>query len=237
MNIDTTYRIDAPEIMDDFTLEGNTLREALDKIAAINRFLGGNKVTMEGVKALLADIPKENEITIVDIGCGNGDMLRMLANYAIRTDRHFRLIGIDANRFTVNYARRLSEVFPNIHYECRDVFDPGFETMEYDIILATLTLHHFKENEILELLETFKRNAKIGIVINDLERSWLAYRLFQGLAFVCGLNHMSREDGLISILRGFKKHELLDYSRKIGFEKATVRWKWAFRYQWIIPSA
>lgn len=235
MNIDTTYRIETSEMMDDFTLEGKTLREALDKIAAINRFLGGNKVTLEGVEALIANIPPEQEITIVDVGCGNGDMLRMLANYAIKNDRHFKLIGIDANRFTVNYARQLSGVFPNIHYECRDIFEPGFEKMEYDIALCTLTMHHFKENEIIDLLSVFQRQSKIGIVVNDLERSWLAYRLFQALAFVCGLNKMSREDGLLSILRGFKKHELVQFSERMDFKNAVVRWKWAFRYQWIIP--
>jgi hypothetical protein len=59
--------------------------------------------------------------------------------------------------------------------------------------------------------------------------------LFQALAFVCGLNKMSREDGLLSILRGFKKPELVQFSQKMGFKNAVVRWKWAFRYQWIIP--
>jgi 2-polyprenyl-3-methyl-5-hydroxy-6-metoxy-1,4-benzoquinol methylase len=235
MIIDTTYRTQAAETMDDFTLEGKTLRDALDKIAAINRFLGGNRVTLEGIEALITEIPHEQEITIVDVGCGNGDMLRLLANYAIKNDRHFKLIGIDANRFTVNYARQLSEVFPNIHYECRDIFEPGFENMEYDIALCTLTMHHFKEDEIMGLLSVFKRQSKIGIVINDLERSWLAYRLFQALAFVCGLNKMSREDGLLSILRGFKKPELVQFSQRMGFKNAIVRWKWAFRYQWIIP--
>lgn len=235
MNIDTTYRIHAPEMMDDFNLEGKMLREALDKIATINHFLGGNKVTLEGVEALIANIPPEKEITIVDVGCGNGDMLRMLANYAIKTDRHFKLIGIDANRFTVNYARHLSEVFPNIHFECRDIFDQEFEKMEYDLVLCTLTLHHFKEEKIMQLLDIFKRRARVGVVINDLERSGLAYRLFQALAFVCGLNRLSREDGLLSILRGFKKRELEQFSEKMGFKNAVVRWKWAFRYQWIIP--
>jgi 2-polyprenyl-3-methyl-5-hydroxy-6-metoxy-1,4-benzoquinol methylase len=57
---------------------GDELRDALDKIAKINQLLGGNKLTLLGVKELIADNPKTAEITIVDVGCGNGDMLRTL---------------------------------------------------------------------------------------------------------------------------------------------------------------
>ena len=52
-NINTKYRTDEPEIMDDFLLEGDELQDALDKIAKINQLLGGNKLTLEGVKSLL----------------------------------------------------------------------------------------------------------------------------------------------------------------------------------------
>ena len=77
-------------------------------------------------------------------------------------------------------------------------------------------------------------NPRIGIVINDLHRSTLAYRLFQGLCFAFQLNAMSREDGLVSILRGFKKNELVHFSKKLKFSNYKIQWKWAFRYQWII---
>jgi hypothetical protein len=97
-----------------------------------------------------------------------------------------------------------------------------------------LTLHHFKDDEIISLLNVFYQNAHIGIVVNDLQRSAIAYRLFQGLCIVFRLNKMSIEDGLTSILRGFKKQELIDFSKKLNFKKYIIQWKWAFRYQWII---
>ncbi len=236
MGIDTTYRIDAPEIMDNFSMEGELLRDALDKIAGINRFLGGNKLTLQGVRTLIADVPQDREITIVDIGCGNGDMLRALSDFASRNNLQFKLIGIDANQFTVNYAKELSATYPAISYRCMDVFDEPFQNLQYDIVLATLTLHHFKDNEILSLLSDFKKKAAIGIVINDLQRSGIAYRLFQAVCFLFRLNEMSREDGLVSILRGFRKKELIAFSQKMNFKNYTIRWKWAFRYQWIIST-
>ncbi|NJM79370.1 MAG: methyltransferase domain-containing protein [Flavobacterium sp.] len=220
--------------MDDFSLEGEELSDALDKIAYINQLLGGNKLTLQGVKKLIAS--KDKQITIVDVGCGNGDMLRALADFGTKNNYKFNLIGIDANAFTINYANQLSQAYPNISYLCLDIFDKVFSELKYDILLCTLTLHHFKTEQINYLIQLFSKQAQIGIVINDLHRSKIAYRLFQALCFVFQLNKMSREDGLVSILRGFKKEELEVFSRENKLKNYSIQWKWAFRYQWIIRS-
>lgn len=236
MFINTKYRSDEPEIMDDFEMEGEILRDALDKIAKINQLLGGNQLTLQGIQELVRKNPKTTTFTIVDVGCGNGDMLRTLADYAFKHNFNFRLIGIDANNFTISHAKKLSESYSNISYQCQDIFSKTFEELKYDIVLCTLTLHHFKEDQIVQLMSVFNTNSRIGIVINDLQRSAVAYRLFQGLCFAFRLNEMSRKDGLVSILRGFKKEELVTFSKKIKCSTYTIKWKWAFRYQWIITK-
>lgn len=236
MAINTTHRTNDSEIMDDFLLEGEELRDALDKIAKINQLLGGNQLTLKGVRELIAKESKSKEILILDVGCGNGDMLRTLADFGLKNNLKFRLIGVDANNFTISHARKLSEDYPNISYQCLDIFRPSFAQLKYDIVLCTLTLHHFKDDEIVQLLNVFESNASMGIVINDLHRSAIAYRLFQGLCFVFQLNDMSRKDGLTSILRGFKKEELIRFSKKLNFINFKIHWKWAFRYQWIISK-
>lgn len=244
MRIDTSKRSDAPEIMDDFNLEGEILRDALDKIASINRMLGGNKVTLQGVKHLLkikllnhkGDPAGNDEISILDVGCGNGDMLRTLASYALEKGLNFKLTGIDANEFTINHAKQLSVNYPNIHYVCADIFEEIKQERNYDVILCTLTLHHFKDKEIITLMRGFKTQSRLGIVVNDLHRSTVAYYLFTALCFLFGLNQMSKDDGLVSILRGFKKQDLHSYSRQLNFSTYVLKWKWAFRYQWIIPA-
>ncbi|KFF15071.1 methyltransferase domain-containing protein [Flavobacterium hydatis] len=236
MAIKTKYRTDDPEIMDDFNLEGEILQNALDKIARINQLLGGNQLTLQGVEKLLIGIDKNQTITIVDVGCGNGDMLRKLADYGLKYDWDFQLRGIDANAFTISYARKLSKHYPNISYRCEDVFNEAFSQLKYDIALCTLTLHHFKTNEIINLATVFDTNARYGVVINDLQRSIVSYRLFQAICFITRLNGMPKKDGLTSILRGFKKNELVDFSKQLKLKKYTIQWKWAFRYQWIISK-
>jgi 2-polyprenyl-3-methyl-5-hydroxy-6-metoxy-1,4-benzoquinol methylase len=236
MKANTRYRTQETEIMDDFFLHGEELREALDQIARINQLLGGNKVILQGIKELLKQSHATKTITIADIGCGNGDMLRMLAKFGQKNKLTFQLTGIDANAFTINYAKKLSQEYPNIEYKCVDIFSEDFKSMKYDIILCTLTLHHFTDEQILKIISIFNNNAKIGIIINDLHRSKTAYRLFEMICFVFNLNSMSREDGLVSILRGFRKKELVAFSQKLNFKNYTINWKWAFRYQWIITK-
>ena len=98
--------------------------------------------------------------------------------------------------------------------------------------MATLFLHHFKEHEIVRLLNSLRQRVTLGIVVNDLHRHQAAYYLFKMLGIFMK-NKMIKEDGLTSILRGFKKGELEKISLQL---KATshISWKWAFRYQWII---
>jgi hypothetical protein len=84
------------------------------------------------------------------------------------------------------------------------------------------------------LIKGILEKASIGIVVNDLHRHAMAYFLFRLLCLFT-TNNMVREDGLISILKGFKRDELIRISENIG-ASYRIKWKWAFRYQWIIQS-
>ncbi|SEG55280.1 hypothetical protein SAMN05421847_2692 [Halpernia humi] len=236
MILDTTYRTDLEESMDDFSMDNEGLITALDDIAKINQLLGGNAVTLDGVKKLIKDIPADQTITIMDFGCGNGDMLRMLADFGKKNNIKFNLIGIDANAASIRHAEKCSEKFDNISYLAEDIFLYDFSKYNIDIALITLTLHHFKDDEILNLMKVIFNIVKKGIVVNDLQRSKLAYRLFQAIIFVFRLEKMTANDGLISILRGFKRPDLEKFSKKLGLKKYSIKWKWAFRYQWIIEK-
>ncbi len=233
---DTSKRSKSPEIMDDFTLKGDALRKTLDKIAAINSLLGGNRVSFDGLKKLIQLRPDLKTLKIIDAGCGNGEMLRELRNAKFLKSFNLELIGIDANPDTIAYARQSSVDFQDIRYKCADILHCDSAILKCDVILCTLTLHHFSNPEIELLLQRFYQNAAIGIVINDLHRSIIAYKLFQLVCKVFSLEKMAENDGLISILRGFKRQELRNFSNKLNLKKYHIHWKWAFRYQWIISK-
>lgn len=230
--VNTTYRTNEEEIMDDFSIDGPLLNDALDKLATINKLLGGNGVTLNGLKILLKNQPKDKLITIIDLGCGGGDILRTIANYGKKEGYNFQLIGVDANKNATDYAKTLSTNYDNISFLYADVFSEEFKEMDYDIVITTLFLHHFKENQLLELIQHLLRKAKLGMVVNDLHRHKLAYYLFKFITIPVK-NKMIIEDGLTSVLRGFKRNELINLSKELN-TNYQLKWKWAFRYQWVL---
>ncbi len=230
--INTKQRTNKEELMDDFSIGGDLLRDTLDKLENINRWLGGNKVTINGLQKILENHPKAQELTIVDIGCGHGDILRDVAKFGRKHHYTFKLIGIDANPTAIAYANELSAAYPELTFETQDIFSTAFQAKKFDIVLATLFLHHFKEKELTSFLDTILKQTKIGVVVNDLHRHKLAYYLFMLLSIFIK-NKMIIEDGLTSVLRGFKRKDLVEMSQNIN-AKPNISWKWAFRYLWIL---
>jgi len=232
--IDTSYRSKKMEIMDDFNIKGIVHRDTLDKIELVNRLLGGNKVTIAGLKKLLKNQPKDKMIRIIDLGCGNGDILRDIAMLGRKNNYSFKLIGIDANASAIEYARELSETYPEINFKKINIFSDDFKKQSYDIVLCTLFLHHFSNDELIQILRSTIKSASIGIVVNDLHRNKLAYYLFKFIGYFTK-NKVVIEDGLISILRAFKRKDLVKISNQIN-GKFSIQWKWAFRYLWILKK-
>jgi 2-polyprenyl-3-methyl-5-hydroxy-6-metoxy-1,4-benzoquinol methylase len=230
--ISTKYRTDKEELMDDFSIGGDLLRDTLDKLENINRWLGGNLMTVKSLKRVLKNHPKEQELVIADIGCGHGDILRDVAKFGRKNGYKMKLLGIDANPTAIAYANELSAEFPEISFKTEDIFSEKFKNRKFDVVLATLFLHHFKEAQLVSFLKNTLKQTKIAVIVNDLHRHKLAYYLFMLLsAFI--KNKMIIEDGLTSVLRGFKRNDLERISKKLKV-KTQISWKWAFRFQWIL---
>ncbi len=235
MFVNTSYRSTEDEIMDDLSMEGEMLRQTLDKLAQINQRLGGNQATINGLQTLLKTESKDAVISIVDLGCGSGDMLRAVADFGRKNNFIFKLTGIDANEYTINYARKLSVNYPEISYIKMDILADEFSGIAFDIVITTLFLHHFTNQQIEDLLIPVVNKARIGVVVNDLHRSSAAYYLFKVISLFLK-NPMVKKDGAVSVLRGFKKNDLISISKKLKDSVSTIHWKWAFRYQWIIKK-
>ena len=222
------------EIMDDFALQGPELKKTLQDLDTVNKWLGGNKITLEGVEKVIASTCFQSPLRILDVGCGNGSVLKEVAQLGRKKGIEMQLKGVDANEHAIGIARKNCLDYPEIRFEARDVFSKDFAKEETDIILCTLTLHHFKDEEIEQLLKVFIKKSNIGVVINDLKRSRLAFNLFKLFCAAFINNDIAREDGLVSIKRSFRKNDLLNFGKDLEIRKQEIHEKWAFRYQWIL---
>ncbi len=228
------YRSQETEIMDDMNFQGEEMKSLLKDLATVNKWLGGTNITISGVNKLLAIHKRaETPLIIIDIGCGDGEVLRRCLDNAKKRSILVRAIGIDANPFILEEAQKRSLDYPNLEFQKLDVFSKMDSLPEFHIALCTLFLHHFKEDEIVTLLQKTQDRAKVGIVINDLQRSAWAFGLFRIFSSIFLKTKTARHDGLVSVARGFKKKELQKITHRIqGIHR--IRWQWAFRYQWLI---
>ena len=230
------YRSHQAEIMDNLDFQGEEMKNLLSDLKYVNKWLGGNKVTLDGIEKLLLGNSKKESITILDIGCGDGEMLRNCVKYAENNNLKLKCIGVDFNKNILEYAENQSRDFPNIKFQKVDVFLDEELIPNCDIAICTLFLHHFNEERISELLYTLLKKSNNGLVINDLQRSRMAFNLFKILSNLFLKTKTAKYDGLVSIARGFKKSELEHISKKIPNQKSEIHWRWAFRYQWIIKK-
>lgn len=231
--IDISARNTQKELMDDFQGSALELEAVLTDINRVNRLLGGIQITSDAVFMLIQEYPKKS-YTILDVGCSDGDMLRKLALKARNNNITMNFVGLDLNEQALDIAQRKSKEFPEITYRNQDVFT--LQDIEVDIVITTLTLHHFSDAQIPIFLQRFTKMAHIGIIINDLHRSRWAYYLFRAFSVIFIKTNMAKHDGLISILRGFKKKELQTFSDRLPEVHHQISWKWAFRYRWILQK-
>ena len=140
---------------------------------------------------------------------------------------------IDANAAAIDYARKASHEFSQITFLQENIVEDDCRFGEYDVIMCSLVLHHFDEETHLRMIRRMKESGVKAILINDLQRSALAWSLFQVVSRIFSFSHMARYDGLISIRKSFTRQELALLMKNSGIQTYSLSWKWAFRYQLI----
>lgn len=227
---DFTCRSNDVEIMDDLQCSGAIVDQTLREIETINLLLGGNHVTINGITKLVKGHEKEN-LRIADLGCGGGDMLRLIRKWAHKKNLAAGLIGIDANPNIIAFARKHTPYTFGIQYTAADIFSDDFKQESFDIVVATLFFHHFTNEQLVYFFRELKSQTRIGFVINDIHRHWFAYYSIKLLTRVLSKSAMVKFDAPLSVLRAFKKPELIEILERAGIKRFHIRWMWAFRWQ------
>ncbi|MBL3654695.1 methyltransferase domain-containing protein [Fulvivirga sediminis] len=228
-------RSNEPELMDDLNSSGQVIDQTLKELEVINKWLGGNYVTTNGISKLASNRKQtDSPLIIVDLGCGSGDMLKRIARWGRKTKLKLQLIGIDANPNIIEWAKNNSKDYDEISYKCLNIFSDEFKNIKCDFITATLFTHHFTDKELIQLLKQFRHQAKLGVVINDLHRHWFAFHSIKILTSVFSKSAMVKYDAALSVLRSFRKKDLQKILNESGCTQYSLKWLWAFRWQLII---
>jgi 2-polyprenyl-3-methyl-5-hydroxy-6-metoxy-1,4-benzoquinol methylase len=216
------------ELLDRDDIPFEDIRLNMQELDFINRRLGGHRITVDGLRAFT--INQKKDWKVAEIGCGGGDNLRVLKDWAKKEKKNITLTGVDINPHCIQYAESLEDN-NGIGFICSDYKKLVFQKKP-DVIFSSLFCHHFTNEELVYMLSWMHTNSRIGFFINDLHRHSLAYHSIGILTKLFSKSYLVKNDAPLSVKRGFTRKDWERLFSQAGLNNFTCEWKWAFR--WLI---
>lgn len=214
--------------MDGEAVSPGDLAACLADLARVNTVTLARLPTLAFVRRAVRHAgPRFRPLRVLDVGCGEGDMLRRLHRWAARTGHDLALSGIDLNPLGIRAARAATPRSTGIEFRVADAFGPGLDG--FDVVISSLFTHHLTDGGVVDFLRMMEGSAAVGWFINDLHRDRLAFHGFQTLSAVAGWHRFVRHDGPISVARSFRR---ADWNRLLASAgvPGQVRWHVPYRF-------
>ena len=226
-----------PEWMDRADNAKQDLEGALRDIRKVNRFLRGSKILVDALRPCLEKQQPGQTLTILDVGTGGADLPIDLANEARRMGKRVQITAVEKDEVTAAFARAQTASYPEIDVQLADATKLGFAPESFDVVIASLFLHHFGEAEAAQLLKEFRTIARRAVLINDLRRHLIPWAFIGLAAHVTGRHPMFCHDAPLSVLRGFTTTELRNAAKEAGSPRVTLARRFPYRLLMTLPGS
>ena len=228
--LDFTLRQLQPELMDNPALERVEHEQALNGLARIHRL---NNTPIRIWQTIRAQLATDNTKTysILDLGCGDGFLLRQLYSFARKDGVTLKLIGCDFSRNAIEIARRAVErsgVPIELHHV--DVTEVNELPVSADVVFCSLFLHHFSEPQAIAVLKTINAAARKLVLVHDLRRTYLGYALCWVGVHAFSRSKVVHTDGLLSVRAAFSIEEIQQLLTLAGIDQAKISKHWPQRF-------
>lgn len=214
----------ASELMDDPALGAETYHAVLADLAKVNRITLAHRPTLSFLERAVGRL---SSFRLLDVGFGDGDMLRAIAGWARRRGIAAELTGIDLNPRSLAAAEAKPSPGAPIRYLTGDYADLAGGA--FDCVISSLVAHHMSDAELIAFLRFMEAEAGAGWFVNDLHRHGFAYATWPLLATAMTWHPIVRTDGHTSIARSFRAAEWHALLAKAGIREASVRRWFPFR--------
>ena len=227
--------------MDAEDVPGDVFAAVMHDLAKVNTLTLARRPTL----AWLAAATRGGErFSVLDVGFGDGDMLRAVAR---RFGGRAVLTGVDINPRSAPAARSVTPDGMAIAYLTGDAFalfpaprscptheKAGEGPPPPDYIVSSLTAHHMDDAGIVAFLRWMEATAVRGWFVNDLHRHWLAWRGFRLLGWAARWHPFVRHDGAVSVTRSFRRGDWERLLRDASIDRAAVTLRWRLPFRWCV---
>ncbi|MGB9182305.1 MAG: methyltransferase domain-containing protein, partial [Pyrinomonadaceae bacterium] len=200
----------------------------LVELRRVNEWLGDASALRH---SLLEEVERSGlkSFSVLDVGAGSGELLRVAARWARERERRARLVGLELNARSAVSILEESENFSEISAVRGDALRLPFMDNRFDYAICSLFTHHFKDEQVVALLLELGRVTRRRLFVIDLHRHPLAYFLYTTLGRLFLHNPLIREDGALSILRSFVPEELRRLAERAQLANVRVERRFPFR--------
>ncbi len=231
---------DQPELLDG-PLEHEVLVDNLRDLARANRWLGGVALSRRALIALatgLHALPRigriewrDRTLRLLDVGTGGADVPYALLAWTAKRGLKLEAEAVDERHEILDVAYERVGDRPELRLDHTEGATLAYPDASFDVTHTSLVLHHLEPAAAIRLLRELARTARVGVIINDLDRSrrgvlgaWLVSRLFTGNAY-------TRHDAPLSVRRAYRPVEVAQMAAEAGLvEVARIHGFLGHRY-------
>jgi SAM-dependent methyltransferase len=218
-----------PELLDLPGLDRALLREELQMLEDLNRRLHGHQLMLAYVQRLLGSIRRKS-LSIIDLGTGAADIPRAIAAWARQRQLLVTITAVDRNPEVLQIAKELCCDWPEIRLDQHDLRSLPYASESFDLVLCSLALHHFDSADAITILQQMKKIARVGYIVNDLRRNWLAIGAMELLLHTMFRSRVFCHDARQSCRAAFTVRELWALAEQAGLHNYQIqRHHWFFR--------
>jgi len=216
-------RVRDDEQMDDPSLDPKVYDEVLRGLGRVNGWTFAARPTLDFLRRGTLGARR---FSLLDVGSGEGGMLRVIAKWAGKRGLEAELTGVDLNPKSEKVARALTPEGMRITYRTGDYRDLG----RFDFVVSSLVAHHMTDGQLRDFLRWMEAGSDRGWFVNDLHRHRFAYSGFPLLTALLRVHPIVRQDGQLSIARSFRPGDWRQILAGAGVaEGVTVRRYFPFR--------
>jgi len=201
------------------------LKRDLLNIRRFNLYFGSYRLVLRFVRHW---IRPGDHLRIADLATGSGDIPRLVVDLARKIGATVKIDALDRQGGTLEIARELSTEYPEISYLQENILQ-WKPAHRYDIVLCTLVLHHFSEEDAVDVVQRCRELSRRFVLVSDLRRGFLLQAGVYALTALIFREPMTRHDARLSAERAFSFIEIDLLARRAGWENFGRRKFWLAR--------